>query len=85
MKNFSIIASILVMLTVSGCSKLTEANYAKLKPGMSYDEVTQVIGRAEQCSETIGLKHCVWGNAEQSISADFLADKALVFSSNNIR
>ncbi len=74
-----------VTLMLGGCSKLTEANYAKLKTGMSYEEVTQLIGRADQCSETVGLKHCVWGNAERGVTADFVADKALVFSSQNIR
>lgn len=85
MNHFSILGPALLVLALAGCSKLTEANYARLKAGMSYEEVVQIIGRADQCSETVGLKHCVWGNAEHSITADFIADKALVFSSNNIR
>ncbi len=85
MKNTCLLTLALATLALSGCSKLTEANYAKLKVGMSYEETVQILGRAEQCSEIVGLKHCVWGNAQQNISADFVADQALVFSSNNIR
>lgn len=85
MKKFCMIGLALVALAASGCSRLTEANYAKLKAGMGYAEVAQVIGKADQCSETIGLKHCIWGNDERNITADFVADKALVFSSRNIR
>ena len=73
------------MQALVGCSRLTEANYVKLKAGMSYEEIAQVLGRADQCSETLVLKHCAWGNAERGITADFVADKALMFSSNNIR
>ena len=85
MKNTCLVGLSLLALTLSACSKLTEANYAKLKSGMSYEEVTQIIGRADQCSEAIGLKHCVWGKGDQHITADFVGDKALVFSSENIR
>lgn len=85
MKSTSILVFSLVMLALAGCDKLTEANYTKLKVGMSYDDTVQILGRARECSESVGLKHCVWGNAEQSITADFVADQALVFSSNNIR
>lgn len=85
MEKVRIIGLALLVLAISGCSKLTEANYTKLKAGMSYEDVVQVLGRADQCSETIGLKHCVWGNVERSISADFVVNQALVFSSNNIR
>ena len=85
MNKIFLISIAITVLALSGCSKLTEANYAKLKVGMSYEETTQILGRAEQCSEVVGLKHCVWGATERNISADFVADQALVFSSNNIR
>lgn len=80
-----LVAPLLALLLLSACGKLSEANYARLKAGMSYEEVSQIIGRADQCSETIGVKRCTWGNAESNISADFVADKAVLFSSKNIR
>ena len=85
MRKFCVTGLALVTLAASGCSRLTEANYAKLKVGMGYADVAQVLGKADQCSETVGLKHCIWGNDERNIAADFVADKALVFSSKNIR
>ena len=69
---------------LAACSRLSEENYAKLKAGMRYEEVTQIIGRADRCDETLGVKHCVWGNDQRGITAEFLGDKAVVFSSRNI-
>ena len=83
MKQFACIAIMLLML--SACSRLTEANYAKLKSGMTYDEVTQILGRADRCDEAIAIKHCVWGSEQSSITAEFVGGKALMFTSNNIR
>lgn len=83
MKRFVCIAAML--LALSACSRLTEANYARLKSGMTYDEVTQILGRADRCDEAIGIKHCVWGNEQSSITAEFVGGKALMFTSNNIR
>lgn len=72
-------------LTLVACSRLSEENYAKLKAGMIYEEVTQIIGRADRCDETLGVKHCVWGNDEHGITAEFVGGKAIVFSSRNLR
>jgi len=33
-----------LMLTMSGCSKLTLENYNKIAMGMPYDEVVRLIG-----------------------------------------
>jgi hypothetical protein len=83
MKQFACITAMLLVL--SACSRLTEANYAKLKSGMSYEEVTQILGRADRCDEAVGIKHCVWGNEESSVTAEFVGGKALMFTSKNIR
>lgn len=74
-----------LLIALVGCSKVSEANYAKLKVGMTYDEVTQVLGRADRCDEAVGIKHCVWGDETSNITADFVAGNALIFSSKNIR
>lgn len=44
-----------VALTAAGCSKLTPENYAKLKVGMSYNEVTAILGGPSSCDDTAGF------------------------------
>lgn len=85
MKHSWMPGMVLAVLALSACSKLSEANYARLKSGMTYEEVTQLIGKADHCDETLGIKQCVWGNDESNIGAKFIADKAVLFSSKNIR
>jgi hypothetical protein len=73
-----------LLLALLGCSKLTLENYNKLQVGMSYDEVTQLIGPPEACDDVLGLRNCRWGDDKRSISVSFAADKALVFSAQNL-
>jgi hypothetical protein len=77
-------ATALVLLTV-GCSRLTQENYEKLKPGMSYDEVAKILGRPEKCSEVLGIQNCSWGDQQRGISASFVGGKAVLYASQNIR
>lgn len=81
-RMFAVLA---MAFALAACSRLDEENYARLKAGMSYEEVTQIIGRADRCDETLGVKHCVWGNDEHGVTAEFVGGKALVFSSRNLR
>ena len=50
---------LLTALVLTGCSKLNKENYDKLKMGMSKDEVSSVIGAADNCSKTMGGKNIV--------------------------
>ena len=69
-----------------GCSNnLTKANYEKLKVGMSYQEVTAILGAATECSEALGTKSCTWGNDQKNIKVKFVADKAIFFSNKGIQ
>lgn len=69
-----------LVLFLAGCGKLSIENYNQLKVGMSYQEVTAVIGEANSCEEIIGTRSCVWGDDQKSIKAGFVADKAIAFS-----
>lgn len=75
----------ILALLAAACSRVTQENYEKLKPGMTYDEVAQVLGRPEKCSETMGVKSCLWGNEQSNISANFVGNKAILCGSQNIR
>jgi hypothetical protein len=74
-----------MLLVLLGCSKLTLENYNKIEPGMSFDEVTQLIGQPEKCDDVMGLRNCSWGDEKRSINVTFAADKALLFSSSNLK
>ena len=77
MKKLVILTGVLLL---AGCSKLSMENYNQLKVGMSYQEVTAIIGDANSCEEVIGTRSCVWGDEQSGIKAGFVADKAIAFS-----
>jgi hypothetical protein len=68
------------LLLLAACGKLSMENYNQLKVGMSYQEVTAIIGDANSCEEVIGTRSCVWGDEQKGIKAGFVADKAIAFS-----
>ena len=82
-KNILIVAALLLLM--SGCSKVNKENYSMIKTGMSYDEVTTILGKASSCDEKIGISSCVWGDDKSYISVQFVADKASFFSNKNIK
>jgi hypothetical protein len=84
MKARSILSAIF-LLTLLGCSKLTLGNYSKIEVGMSYDEVTRLIGAPDKCDDVMGLRSCTWGDEKRSVSVSFAAGKVLLFSSSNLK
>ena len=74
------VSLVLLVLLLSACSKLNMENYQQLKTGMTYDEVTTIIGKPNACEEALGTRTCVWGDDKTEIKAAFLADKAMLFS-----
>ena len=82
MKRSFLVAAIPFL--VMACGHVTQENYEKLKVGMTYDEVVKVLGRPTQCSETIGIRSCHWGDDASNINANFVAGQAVLYESNNI-
>lgn len=68
-----------------GCSKLTLENYNRVGVGMTYDQVTDLIGKPDRCDDLMGMRSCVWGDEERSVNINFVAGKVLLFSSNNLQ
>ncbi|MDX2225875.1 MAG: hypothetical protein SFY92_02065 [Verrucomicrobiae bacterium] len=67
MKNTQRHFWVLITLTVSlllvvGCSRLTSANFDRLKPGMKPDEVRAILGNPsrEDASNTLGISTKSW-------------------------
>jgi len=76
---------ILNLLLVVSCSKLTLQNYDKLKTGMSYDEVVNIIGKPGHCKEKLGARQCQWGeDGTTQITTSFIAGSAVFYSHENL-
>lgn len=84
MKAKSLVGAALLLL-VLGCSPLTQENYNKITVGMSYDQVTALIGKPDSCDDVMGVRNCVWGDEKRSVQVGFVADKMLLFSANNLK
>ncbi|NMG77482.1 hypothetical protein [Aromatoleum diolicum] len=72
-------------LVLSACSKLTPKNYDKLKVGMKYEEVKQVLGAPTKCSDLLAVKSCTWGDDTRFVQVSFIADQVILFNSSNLR
>jgi hypothetical protein len=69
---------------LTGCSKVNRENYDKLKMGMGYEEVVQILGEPEQCDAMVGVKSCTWGKAPKTITIQLLADKVILYQSEGL-
>lgn len=74
-----------LLLAMLGCSKVTLENYSKITTGMTYDEVTQVIGSPDECDDVMGVRNCRWGDEKGAINVSFIGGKVLLFSSSNLK
>ena len=83
--NIRTVMAMGLLLVVLGCSKLTLENYNKITAGMSYEEVTQLIGSPDSCDDVMGVRNCTWGDEKRSINVSFLGGKVLLFSSSNLK
>lgn len=75
---------VVMMLALSACSRLTVENYDKLKEGMTYEEVTNLIGKPTECTEALMIRHCEWRDGERTVSVSFLGGKATLFAAEKI-
>lgn len=80
--SFAVLA---LALALPACTKLTVENYDKLKMGMSYGEVKQVLGAPDKCSDVLAVKSCTWGTESRYVQVNFVADQVILFTSSNLR
>ncbi|MBN8445490.1 MAG: outer membrane protein assembly factor BamE [Gammaproteobacteria bacterium] len=76
---------ILGCLALTACSKLTVENYDKLTMGMTYQQVTDIIGSPVSCDEVIGTRTCQWGDDTANVHATFISDKAIAFTHKGLK
>ncbi|BCR06198.1 hypothetical protein DESUT3_32670 [Desulfuromonas versatilis] len=85
LKAIRLIAILGLLALLIGCSRLTVENFKKIKTGAEYDEVVQILGRPDSCSEALFVRSCVWGDEQKNITVGFMNDKVIIATSNNIR
>jgi hypothetical protein len=73
------------MAVLHGCSRLTVENFDRIKVGMAYTEVTAILGDPARCSEALTVRSCVWGDEKKHIDINFVGEKVLLKSAENIR
>jgi len=83
--RWTIVVALAVGLVAAGCSKLTPENYAKLKPGLTYGEVTAILGSPSRCDDLLGFKSCRWGDDSRNITVRFAGDQVVLYSAENVR
>lgn len=79
------IAVLLVCCLLAACSKINQNNYAKLKPGMSKDEVERLLGAPDECAGALGMTSCTWGNEQSYISIQYGGDRVMLFSGKGLK
>ncbi|MBN2107869.1 MAG: DUF3862 domain-containing protein [Deltaproteobacteria bacterium] len=86
MKALCIILSLAAMVLLgAGCSKLTRQNYDKLKAGMDFKAVKDILGDDAICvSFTAGSKTCTWKDEPKNIMVKFVDGKVIAMASNGI-
>ncbi|MDD0811963.1 hypothetical protein PSQ20_16520 [Curvibacter sp. RS43] len=73
-------------LVLSACgSQLSLANYNRLQVGQSFEEVKQIVGEPASCDEALGVRSCLWGDAERNIRINFALGKVLLLSAQNLK
>ncbi len=73
------------ILALLGCSKVNKENYDKIKIGMSFEEVLEVLGKPDTCEEPVlKTKSCLWGSPDKQIKIKFVLDSVAWRSSKGL-
>ncbi|MCP3952322.1 MAG: hypothetical protein GY697_08920 [Desulfobacterales bacterium] len=64
---------------------VTAENYEKLKFGMTYDAVVDILGKPYQVQPFMGVQQCTWVSGERHIHAKFIVGRAVYYSSKGLQ
>ncbi len=64
---------------------VTFESYDKLKLGMQYESVVEIMGPPDHIQPIIGIKQYTWVNGERHIHAKFIAGRAIYYSSKGLQ
>lgn len=79
------VIALALVAALAGCDRLTPENYDKLRMGMRYGEVKEILGDPARCSDLLAVKACTWGDDKRYINVNFVADQVVLFNSSNLR
>ncbi|WP_102795362.1 hypothetical protein [Bowmanella denitrificans] len=80
-----LLSLMIALFCLSACSKLNMGNYEQLETGMSYREVIQVLGNADQCEDGVANQECIWGNKDgRHIQVNFVAGAVVYFNQQGL-
>jgi hypothetical protein len=84
-RRIGMILLIVGLLAFWGCSrKVNQENYKKIKIGMSYEEVTAIVGEPVACESVLGVQSCDWGDETRAINIKFAADNVVFRSAKGL-
>jgi hypothetical protein len=83
--NMYTMVLLVLLALLTGCSKLTADNYARITTGVEYREVVRILGTPVSCSEVVFVKSCIWGNEQKNITVSFMGDTTILTGSKNIK
>ena len=63
---------------------VTLENYEKLKFGMTYEVVADILGQPQDTQPLMGVKQCTWVDGERHIHAKFIFGRAVYYSSKGL-
>lgn len=69
---------VFIIFILAGCTRVTRENYDKIKVGMDYQQVIEILGEADSCDSALGAKACIWGDDQKNIKVKFIADKVVL-------
>lgn len=79
-----IVLTAMLVILLAACSKLDREHYQQLKMGMSYEEVSALLGKADRCDDLLGTASCIWGDEQKNITVAFVGGKAVLFGAVGI-
>ncbi len=85
----AVILLLFILPLMIACSlepdRVTKENYDRLKLGMSYEQVSDILGLPADISTNFGLKQYTWVEKDRHIHAKFMGDSAVYYSSKNLK
>ncbi len=85
MNKFPIAAALIALcLALTGCDRVTTANYDKLEVGMPYEEVVAILGEPTECSAVVNTKSCRWGKDDKYIDAKIVGESVIFLTAKGV-
>lgn len=87
-KKKALLTCLTSLLLLSGCNKLTQENYNKLKMGMERSEVESLFGRPDNCQNVTIMvtgTNCIWSKGDSSLKIQFVDNKVATYFANNLK